>query len=86
MFWGHIPSRKKNLYKYYGRGICSMNIKKAIQYAQVALKNAQEENKNKQLTAKQLGETMWRMYYLYDDTEIQEKATRIINDLELKNN
>ena len=37
-----------------------MDIKKAIEYAQVALKKVQEENKikNKQLTAKQLGETM----------------------------
>lgn len=63
-----------------------MNIKKAIEYAQVALKKAQEENKigNKQLTAKQLGEVMWLMYYAYDDEQIHTKATNIINSLELK--
>ena len=46
----------------------------------------QEENKinNKQLTAKQLGETMWLMYYLYDEEQIHQKATEIINNLELK--
>ena len=64
-----------------------MNIKKAIEYAQVALKKAQDENKkdNKQLTAKQLGEVMWLMYSIYDDEQIHEKATEIINNLELKN-
>lgn len=63
-----------------------MNIKKAIEYAQVALKKVQEENKkdNKQLTAKQLGETIWLMYYLYDENQIHSKATEIINNLELK--
>lgn len=63
-----------------------MNIKKAIEYAQVALKKAQEENKidNKQLTSKQLGEIMWLMYYAYDDEQIHTKATNIINSLELK--
>ena len=63
-----------------------MDIKKAIEYAQVALKKVQEENKinNKQLTAKQLGETMWLMYYLYDEEQIHQKATEIINNLELK--
>lgn len=64
-----------------------MDIKKAIEYAQVALKKVQEENKihNKQLTAKQLGEAMWLMYYIYDDEQIHQKATKIINNLELKN-
>ena len=49
----------------------AMDIKKAIEYAQVALKKVQEENKinNKQLTAKQLGEPMWLMYYLYDEEQ-----------------
>ena len=64
-----------------------MDIKKAIEYAQVALKKVQEENKiqNKQLAAKQLGETMWLMYYIYDNGQIHQKATEIINNLELKN-
>lgn len=63
-----------------------MNIKKAVEYAQVSLKKVQEENKinNKQLTAKQLGETMWLMYYMYDDEQIHSKATEIINNLELQ--
>ena len=63
-----------------------MDIRKAIEYAQVALKKVQEENKikNRQLTAKQLGETMWLMYYMYDDDKIHIKATEIINNLELK--
>jgi len=49
----------------------AMDIKKAVEYAQVSLKKVQEENKinNKQLTAKQLGETMWLMYYMYDDEQ-----------------
>jgi len=63
-----------------------MDIKKAVEYAQVSLKKVQEENKinNKQLTAKQLGETMWLMYYMYDDEQIHSKATEIINNLELQ--
>lgn len=63
-----------------------MDIKKAIEYAQVALKKVQEENKikDRQLTVKQLGETMWLMYYMYDDEKIHIKATEIINNLELK--
>ena len=60
-----------------------MNIKKAIEYAQVALKKVQ--NENKVVTAKQLGETMWLMYYLYDNDSIHQKANEIINNLELKN-
>ena len=63
-----------------------MDIKKAVEYAQVSLKKVQEENKinTKQLTAKQLGETMWLMYYMYDDEQIHSKATEIINNLELQ--
>lgn len=63
-----------------------MDIKKAIEYAQVSLKRVQEENKiqKKELTAKQLGEMMWRMYQLYDNREIHLKAQDIINNLELK--
>ena len=63
-----------------------MDIKKAVEYALVSLKKVQEENKinNKQLTAKQLGETMWLMYYMYDDEQIHSKATEIINNLELQ--
>lgn len=63
-----------------------MDIKKAIEYAQVSLKKVQEENKiqKKELTAKQLGEMMWHMYQLYDNREIHLKAQDIINNLELK--
>lgn len=63
-----------------------MDIKKAVEYAQVSLKKLQEENKinNKQLTAKQLGETMWRIYYMYDNEQIHSMATEIINNLELQ--
>ena len=63
-----------------------MDIKKAVEYAQVSLKKLQEENKinNKQLTAKQLGETMWRIYYMYDNEQIHSMDTEIINNLELQ--
>lgn len=63
-----------------------MDIKKAIEYAQVSLKKLQEENKilKKELTAKQLGEIMWLMYQTYDNKQIHIKAQEIISDLELK--
>lgn len=63
-----------------------MDIKKAIEYAQVAFKKQQEENEvlNKPPTAKQLGEIMWLMYQMYDNREIHLKAQDIINNLELK--
>lgn len=63
-----------------------MDIKKAIEYAQVSFKKMQEENKilNKDPTAKQLGELMWLMYQMYDNKEIHLKAQNIINNLELK--
>ncbi len=63
-----------------------MDIKKAIEYAQVSFKKMQEENKilNKDPTAKQLGELMWLMYQMYDNKEIHLKAQDIINNLELK--
>ncbi len=62
-----------------------MDIKKAIEYAQVSLRKLQEENKiqKKELTAKQLGEVMWLMYQVYDEHEIHYKAKEIVNDLEL---
>lgn len=62
-----------------------MDIKKAIEYAQVSLRKLQEENKiqKKELTAKQLGEVMWLMYQVYDENEIHYKAKEIVNDLEL---
>lgn len=65
-----------------------MNIKDAIAYAQVSLKQLQEENKkhNKQLTAKQLGEVMWLSYYRYDEKEVREKAQDITGKLELNEN
>lgn len=63
-----------------------MDIKKAIEYAQVALKKMQEENRvlNKEPTAKQLGELMWLMYQMYDNRQIHLKAEDIMNNLELK--
>lgn len=62
-----------------------MDIKKAIEYAQVSLRKLQEENKiqKKELTAKELGEVMWLMYQVYDENEIHYKAKEIVNDLEL---
>lgn len=64
----------------------AMDIKKAIEYAQVSFKKMQEENRKlkKLPTAKQLGEIMWLTYQTYDNTEIHLKAQNIINDLELK--
>ncbi len=63
-----------------------MDIKKAIEYAQVAFIKMQEENRvlNKEPTAKQLGELMWLMYQMYDNRQIHLKAEDIINNLELK--
>lgn len=63
-----------------------MDIKKAIEYAQVALKITIDENKlkNKQITAKQLCSNMWLAYYIYDDNEIHYRAEEINNNLELK--
>ncbi len=65
-----------------------MNIKDAIAYAQVSLKQLQEENKitKKQLTAKQLGEVMWLSYYRLDESQAREKAKQITDKLELKEN
>ena len=63
-----------------------MDIKKAIEYAQVAFKKMHEDNQtlNKDPTAKQLGELMWLMYQMYDNKQIHLKAQNIINNLELK--
>ena len=63
-----------------------MDIKKAIEYAQVALRMTIDENKvkNKQITAKQLRENMWLAYYMYDENQIHYKAEQINNNLELK--
>lgn len=63
-----------------------MDIKVAIEYAQVALKNVQKENEelDKKITAKQLGEMMWRVYQLYDTDEIHYKAKQITDHLELR--
>lgn len=62
-----------------------MDIKKAIEYAQVALKKVQKENaiQKRELTAKQLGEYMWQMYQCYDFDEIHYKAKDIVDHLEL---
>lgn len=63
-----------------------MDIKKAIEYAQVALKMTLDENQeeNKQITAKQLCSNMWLAYYMYDESQIHFKAKDINNKLELK--
>ena len=44
-----------------------MDIKKAIEYAQVALKLTIDENKdrNREITAKQLSSNMWLSYYIH---------------------
>lgn len=62
-----------------------MDIKKGIEYAQVAFKKMQEENHvmNKEPTAKQLGEFMWLVYRMYDNRQIHLKSEEIINNLEL---
>lgn len=63
-----------------------MDIKKAIEYAQVALKITKDENKriNKEITAKQLEANMWLAFYMYNDAQIHQKAQEICNNLELK--
>lgn len=60
-----------------------MDIKKAIEYAQVALKLTMNENK-KEITAKQLSANMWLAYYMYDETQIHCKSEEFNNNLELK--
>lgn len=63
-----------------------MDIKKAIEYAQVALKMTLDENKvdNKQITAKQLSGNIWLSYFIYDEAQIHLKAQELNNELELK--
>lgn len=63
-----------------------MDIKKAIEYAQVALKITKDENKkiNKEITAKQLEANMWLAFYMYNESQVHCKAQEIINNLELK--
>lgn len=63
-----------------------MNIKKAIEYAQVALKLTMDENKEnkKEITAKQLSANMWLAYYMYDETQIHCKSEEFNNNLELR--
>lgn len=65
-----------------------MDIKKAIEYAQVALKMTIDENQkeNKPLTAKQLSDNIWLAYYLYDEKQIHFKASEINHNLELITN
>ena len=63
-----------------------MDIKKAIEYALVALKLTIDENKdrNREITAKQLSSNMWLSYYMYDDNQIHCKVEEFNNNLELK--
>lgn len=63
-----------------------MDIKKAIEYAQVALKMTKDENKelNKEITAKQLEANMWLAFYMYNESQIHRKAEELNNNLELK--
>ncbi len=62
-----------------------MDIRKAIEYAQVSLQKMLTENEvlDKRVATKQLDEMMWMMYQRYDSREIHMKSQNIINDLEL---
>lgn len=62
-----------------------MCFKLFIYYAVVAFEHLRKEcrvNKSK-MTAKKLEDTIWLMYYVYDKEKIREKATNILNNLEL---
>lgn len=62
-----------------------MCFKLFICYAVVAfdyLRNECRRNKTK-MTAKKLSDAIWLMYYIYDKRKIKEKATNILNNLEL---
>lgn len=62
-----------------------MCFKLFICYAVVAFEHLQKEcKKNKtKITAKKLADTIWLMYYVYNKRKIKEKATNILNNLEL---
>lgn len=68
-----------------------MDIKNAIDYAQLAVKKSCEENKDKenqptpQELAKQVGELMWLMYYNYNEKQAHQKALDFLKGLEAKN-
>ncbi len=63
-----------------------MDIRKAIEYAQVSLQKMLVEGEvlDKRVAVKQLDEMMWMMYQKYDSREIHMKAQNIISDLELR--
>ena len=62
-----------------------MDFKTFVNYAVVAFNHLREENKihSKKMTGKQLSETIWLMYYLYNEQQINEKAEKILSSLEL---
>ncbi len=62
-----------------------MDFKTFVNYAVVAFNHLREENKthSKKMTAKQLAETIWLMYYLYNEQQVNEKAKKILSSLEL---
>lgn len=67
-----------------------MDITNAIDYAQLALKKACEENKSKAIQptpqefAKQIGELMYLMKLTYNEGQAHQKAFEFINELEAK--
>lgn len=62
-----------------------MYFKIFICYAIVAFDYLQKECKinNTKITPKNLSETIWLMYYVYDRQKIREKAENVLNNLEL---
>ena len=55
-----------------------MDIRKAIEYAQVSLQKMLVEGEvlDKRVAVKQLDEMMWMMYQKYDSREIHMKAQK----------
>lgn len=68
-----------------------MEIKNAIDYAQLAIKKVCEENKDKtspptsKELAKQVGQLMWLTYYNYNEKQAHQKALEFMNKSEEKN-
>ena len=68
-----------------------MDIKSAIDYAQLAVKKSSEENKNKDVPstpeelAKQVGELMYLMSITYNKEQAHQKALEFLNGSEAKN-
>ena len=62
-----------------------MDFKTFVNYAVVAFNHLRKEktSDSKKMTAKQLVETIWLMYYLYNEQQVNEKAKKILSSLEL---